>query len=92
LENLDVSGDINRAWKNIRECIKILAKDGLGHYKVKLQEVSKFVDQMKQAKLQWLIRNKKWEYLKCQIKELETNSRNRNIGDLEAYCTYLYEG
>jgi hypothetical protein len=32
--------------------------------------------------LQWLIRNKRWEYLIYQIKELETNSKNRNIRDL----------
>jgi hypothetical protein len=38
LENLDVSRDINRAWKSIREYIKMLAKVGLGHYKQKLQE------------------------------------------------------
>jgi hypothetical protein len=31
---------------------------------------------------QWLIRNKRWEYLIYQIKELETNSKNRNIRDL----------
>jgi hypothetical protein len=30
LENLNTEVDINRAWKNIRENIKISAKEGLG--------------------------------------------------------------
>jgi hypothetical protein len=31
-ENLEDNVDINRAWKNVRENIKILAKASLGHY------------------------------------------------------------
>jgi hypothetical protein len=31
LENLEDSGDINRAWENIRENIKILAQESLGY-------------------------------------------------------------
>jgi flagellar biosynthesis/type III secretory pathway chaperone len=31
LENLEDSGDINRAWDNIRENIKILAQENLGY-------------------------------------------------------------
>jgi hypothetical protein len=32
LEKLNVSEDINRAWKNIKESIKISAKQSLGLY------------------------------------------------------------
>jgi hypothetical protein len=31
LKNLEDSGDINRAWDNIRENIKISAKESLGY-------------------------------------------------------------
>jgi hypothetical protein len=108
LENLNVSEDINRAWENIKESIKISAKENLGLYAKKQQkpwfdeECSNFLDQRKQAKMQWLhnpkqsnvdnlnnvrreasryFRNKKKEYLKAKIIELETNSKNKNIGD-----------
>jgi hypothetical protein len=33
LENLEDSGDINRAWDSIRENIKISAQDSLGYCK-----------------------------------------------------------
>jgi hypothetical protein len=35
LENLNVSEDINRAWENIKESIKISAKVSLGLYERK---------------------------------------------------------
>jgi hypothetical protein len=35
LENLNVSNDINRAWENIKENIKISAKESLGLYEWK---------------------------------------------------------
>jgi hypothetical protein len=35
LENLNVSKDINRAWENIKESIKISAKESLGLYERK---------------------------------------------------------
>ena len=35
LENLNVSEDINRAWKNIKENIKTSAKASLGLYELK---------------------------------------------------------
>jgi hypothetical protein len=60
LENLEDSGDINRAWDNIRENIKISAQESLGYCEPKHRETwfdegcSKLVDQRKQAKLQWL--------------------------------------
>jgi hypothetical protein len=60
LENLEDSGDINRAWDNIRQNIKILAQESLGyceskHHKPQFdEECSKLVDQTKEDKLQWL--------------------------------------
>jgi hypothetical protein len=60
LENLNDSETIYRAWKNIKQSIKISAKESLGLYEWKLhkpwfdEECSKFLDQRKQAKLQWL--------------------------------------
>jgi hypothetical protein len=109
LENLNISENINWAWENIKESIKISAKESLGLYERKqhtrwfYKECSKFLDQRKQAKIQWLqnpnqsnvdnmnnvtreasrhFRNKKKEYLKAKINELETNSKNMNIRDL----------
>jgi hypothetical protein len=34
LWEMDDNADINRAWKNIRENIKISAKESLGHYEL----------------------------------------------------------
>jgi hypothetical protein len=57
LENLNVCEDINRAWENIKESIKISAKESLGLYEMKQhkpwfdEECSKFLDQRKQAKM-----------------------------------------
>jgi hypothetical protein len=53
LENLEDSGDINRAWKNIRENIKISAQESLGYCESDHRkpwfddECSKLVDQKK---------------------------------------------
>jgi hypothetical protein len=55
--------EINSAWETIRENIKILAKESqgyLGYFELKKHKpwfdegCSKFLDQRKQAKLQWL--------------------------------------
>ncbi|PNF32310.1 hypothetical protein B7P43_G16244, partial [Cryptotermes secundus] len=60
LENLDTEVDINKTWETIREKIKMSAKDSLGYYEPKKHKpwfdegCSKFLDQRKQAKLQWL--------------------------------------
>jgi methionyl-tRNA synthetase len=60
LENLNISEDINRAWENIKENIKISAKESLGLYERKQhkpwfdEECSTFLDQRKQAKMQCL--------------------------------------
>jgi hypothetical protein len=56
LENLNVSEDINRAWENNKENIKISAQEGLGLHEWKQhkpwfdQECSQFLDEGKQAK------------------------------------------
>jgi hypothetical protein len=60
LVNLEGSGDISRAWDNIRGNIKISAQESLGYYEPKHRKTwfnegcSKLVDQRKQAKLKWL--------------------------------------
>jgi hypothetical protein len=60
LENFENNGDINRAWDNIRENIKISAWESLGYCESKHrkpwfdEECSELVDQTKRAKLQWL--------------------------------------
>jgi hypothetical protein len=109
LENLNASEDINRAWEDIKENIKISAQESLGLHERKQHkpwfnaEYAEFLDKRKQAKIHWLqnpnqnkgdnlnnvrreasrhFRNKKKEYLKAKINELETNSKNKNIGDL----------
>jgi hypothetical protein len=109
LKNLEGSGDISRAWDNIRESIKISAQESLGYCEPKHRKLwfdegcSKLVDRRKQDKLQWMqgrseanednlsdvrreasrhFRNKKWEYFKDQINELESNSKNKNIRGL----------
>jgi hypothetical protein len=38
LENFYDNVDMNRAWKNIVENIKISAKDSLGHYELQQQQ------------------------------------------------------
>ena len=60
LESISNSEDINRAWENIKLNIKTSAKDSLGLYKLKQhrawfdEECLGFLDQRKQAKMQWL--------------------------------------
>jgi hypothetical protein len=60
LENLSDSEDINRAWENIKENGRTLNQDNLGLYELKRhkpwfdEECSRFLDQRKQAKMQWL--------------------------------------
>jgi len=51
---------MNRAWENIKENIKTSAKDSLGTHKLKQhkpcfdEECLGFLDQRKQAKMQWV--------------------------------------
>ena len=60
MENLDDSEDTNRAWENIKETIKISAKESLGLYELKQykswfqEECSQFSDLRKQANMLWL--------------------------------------
>ena len=60
MENLNVSKDINRVWENIKEKNKPSAKDSLGLGELKQhklwfdEECLQFLDQRKQAKMQWL--------------------------------------
>jgi hypothetical protein len=60
LENLNDIEDVNRAWENIRENIKISAKEMLGLYRQKQhkpwfdEDCSQVLGQRKQAKMQWL--------------------------------------
>ena len=60
LENLNVDEDINRAWENIKGNIKTSAKESLGLHELKQHkpwfdtECLEFLDQRKQAKMQWI--------------------------------------
>jgi len=60
LEKLNESQDINRAWENIKEKIKISAKESLDLYEMKShkpwidEEYLEFLDQRKHVKTQWL--------------------------------------
>jgi S-methylmethionine-dependent homocysteine/selenocysteine methylase len=52
--------DINSAWESVRENTKTSAKENLGYYRLKHDELQfdnecpKLLDQWKQAELQWL--------------------------------------
>jgi len=60
LESLNDSENINRAWDNIKENIKTLAKESSGLYDSKQlnrrfdEACSGFLDRRKQTKLRWL--------------------------------------
>jgi hypothetical protein len=60
LGNLNVDEDLNRAWENIKENIKTPAKESLGLHELKQhksrfhKECVGFLDQRKQAKMQWI--------------------------------------
>jgi hypothetical protein len=59
-ENLSYSEDKNGVWENIKENIKTSAKESIGLCKLKQhkpwfdEECSRFLDQRKQVKMQWL--------------------------------------
>jgi len=52
--------DVNRTWENIKENIKILAKESLGLHELKQnrpwfdEECLGFFDQRKRGKMQWM--------------------------------------
>jgi len=60
LENLSDGENINKAWENIKENIKTIAKDSLGLQELKQhkpwfdEECLGFLDQRKQALKQWI--------------------------------------
>ena len=60
MENLNDDEDINRAWENIKENIKTSAKESLGLHELKQhkpwfdEECLGFLDQRKEANMQWL--------------------------------------
>jgi hypothetical protein len=60
LENLNDCEDVNMAWVNIKGNIKTSAKDSIGLHELKKHkpwfddECLCFLDQWKQAKIQWL--------------------------------------
>jgi hypothetical protein len=60
LENFSAIKDINRAWENIKQNIGISAEGGLDLFEWKKEKprfdkaCSQFLDQRKQAKMQWL--------------------------------------
>jgi len=60
LENLNDDKDINRTWENIKDNIQTSAKDSLGLHELKQhkpwfdEECLGFLDQRKQAKMQWI--------------------------------------
>ena len=60
LYNLYDSKDMNTAWENVKDNIKISSKERLGLYEWKQhkpwfdEECSQFLEKWKQAKMQWL--------------------------------------
>jgi hypothetical protein len=60
LENLNVDEDVNRVWENIKETNKTSGKESLGLHEWKQhkpwfdKEWVDFLDQRKQAKMQWI--------------------------------------
>jgi hypothetical protein len=60
LENLNICEDMNRAWENIKENIKISAQESLGLHEQKQHKpwfdaiCAQLLDKRKQAKIQWL--------------------------------------
>jgi len=60
LENLNVDEDVNMAWENIKENIRISDKESLGLHELKRhkpwfdEECVEFLDQRKQVKMQWI--------------------------------------
>ena len=60
LENSNDNEKINRVWDNIKHIIKTSTKQSLGLYEMKQhkpcfhEEFLRFLDQRKQAKMQWL--------------------------------------
>ena len=60
MEDLSDNEDVNRSWENIRENIKTSTKESIGLYELKqhkswfYEECLHFLDERKQAKMQWV--------------------------------------
>lgn len=60
MENLSDSEDVNKAWENNNEHIKMSAEGSLGLYEWEhhkpwfVDKCSRFLDQRQQVKMQWL--------------------------------------
>jgi hypothetical protein len=60
MENARDSENLNRAWENIKENVKVSAKEGLGLCELKQRKTwfdekfLRFLDQTKQVKIQWV--------------------------------------
>jgi len=93
LENVSDSKDINWAWENTKEAIKTSAKQSLGLYELKLHkprfavEYLRFLDQRKQAKMQWVQDPKQRNVVKLNNIKREVSrhlrSKGRNISKLK---------
>jgi hypothetical protein len=101
LKNLNANEDINRTWENIKENIKISAKETLGLYGQK-QTKMRWLQNPNQSNLDNLnnarheasrhFMNKMREYLKAKINYPETNSKNKNIRELYRRINDLKKG
>jgi hypothetical protein len=97
LKNLNISEDINGAWGNIKGSIKTSAKESLGLYEGKQhkswfdEECSKFLDQRKQAKMQWLQNpnQSNVDNLNNVRREASTHFRNKNEGISESWEAHV---
>jgi len=84
LENLSDGEDINRAWGNIKENIKTLAKDSLGLHELKQhkqwfdEECLSFLDQRQHDKMHWLQDPNQFNADNLNSVRLEANRHCRN--------------
>jgi hypothetical protein len=92
LENLSDSEDINTAWDNIQENVKTSAKETLGLYDLKQhkpcfdEECLDFLDQSKQAKMQWLVdpNQSNVDYLNNGRHEASKHLRDKKIKNIKS--------
>ena len=92
LENLNEDEDVNRTWENIKENIKTSAKESLGVHEWKQHkpwfdvECLGFLDQRKQAKMQWVQdpSQSKVDNLNSVRREVSRHFRNKKKAYLRA--------
>ena len=92
LGNISDDGDINRAWENIKYNIKTSAKESLGLHELKQhkpwfdEECLHFLDERKQAKLQWVQDpiQRNVDNLNNVRREASRHFRNKNKAHLKA--------